>query len=199
MGMASSMFSHVISGLVTVPIVIYVVARWRTYRDQQIDDPHLGLKVALLFFRNAAFQLALVAGFLLVLGIMTDGDGGREQLLRSGGGLLVPSLLIYGIHAALLQRTNFQALPSAVRMFDGVNLVATGVPGMIGLAFAMFLLFQQGVPDELHRIAWSVVLVFVPAWVVLGIRFGQRTITGQVPAATARYGGSAPPQSGPGT
>jgi len=179
--------SPIVTVAVALPVVIYIVARWRTYRDYGGGDPHLGAKVALCVFRIAAFQLLLAGGFLVLYGLMTTMDGeARTNILRLAGGLFIPGLLVFAAHTVALHATNFEAMPAVVRMFNGVNLVQTGIAGFVSLVLVSILMLQKDVPSEMNRMAWSLLLVYLPAWIVQGALFLRSTIEEQVPKAVIR-------------
>ena len=179
--------SPIITVAVAMPVIIYIVARWRTYRDYGGGDPHLGAKVAICVFRIAAFQLLLAGGFLFSYGLLTTMDGeARINILRLAGGLFIPGLVVFGAHTVALHATNFESMPAVVRMFNGINMVQTGITGFIGLTLACILMLQKDVPSEMNRMAWSLVLVYVPAWVGLGAMFMRSTIDAELPKAVVR-------------
>lgn len=179
--------SPIVTVAVALPVVIYIVARWRTYRDHGGGDPHLGAKVALSVFRIASFQLLLAAGFLTLYGLLTTMNGeARTNMFRLAGGLFLPGLIVFAAHTIALGATNWRSLPAVVRMFDGVNLVQTGIAGFVALVLAFVLMLQKDVPSEMNRLAWSMVLVYVPAWIGQGAMFVRRTIDGELPKAVLR-------------
>ncbi len=156
-----------------LPVILYVVARWRTYREG-LNDTQLGLKVALSFFKIIAYQLSLAGLFLLVYALMSDApDDAQEKVLRTAGGLLVPGMLIYGFHFYAYNQTNHREVPTVDRLFAGVNLLQTGVIGMIATVSGFYLLFQKNIADETERLVWSGVLVYVLAWLVQGLLFAR--------------------------
>lgn len=179
--------SPIVTVAVALPVVIYIVARWRTYRDHGGGDPHLGAKVAICVFRIAAFQLLLAGGFMMLYGLMTTMDGeARTSIFRLAGGLFIPGLLVFAAHTVALHATNFQSMPAVVRMFNGVNMVQTGITGFIALTLACVLMLQKDVPSEMNRMAWSLVLIYVPAWIGLGAMFMRSTIEEELPKAVVR-------------
>lgn len=189
--MMMSAMNIFISPIVTVaaalPVVIYIVARWRTYRDYGGGDPHLGAKVALCVFRIAAFQLLLAGGFMISYGLLTTMDGeARTSIFRLAGGLFIPGLIVFAVHTIALHSTNFQSMPAVVRMFNGINMVQTGIMGFVALTLACILMLQKDVPSEMNRMAWSLVLVYVPAWVAQGAMFLRSTIDEELPKAVVR-------------
>ncbi len=199
--MAMSMMNVFIAPIITVavaaPIVIYIVARWRAYRDGGPPDPQIGIKVAISWFRIASYQLLLFGGFLLLFGLIGDlGERGREEVMRMAGGLIFPAALIYVAHHVALGFTNARERPGPVRMFAGLNLIQTGLIGFSALVMVGIFLFQKHAPKEPNRMAWSLVLVYVPAWCVQGVMLARDVFGHHMPGAVARYtsgsGGSSP-------
>jgi hypothetical protein len=179
--------SPIVTVAVALPVIIYIVARWRTYRDHGGGDPHLGAKVALSVFKIASFQLLLAAGFLMLYGLLTSMEGeGRTNLFRVAGGLFLPGLIVFAAHSIALNATNWRSMPAVVRMFNGVNLVQTGIAGFAALVLACMLMLQKDVPGEMNRLAWSMVLVYVPAWIGQGALFLRTTIDEELPKAVVR-------------
>jgi hypothetical protein len=179
--------SPVVTVAVALPVVIYILARWRTYRDYGGGDPHLGAKVALSVFRIASFQLLLAGGFLFLYGLLTTMNGeARTSIFRVAGGLFLPGLLVFAAHTIALNATNWRSMPAAVRMFNGVNLVQTGMVGFASLVLAFVLLLQKDVPSEMNRMAWSLALVYVPAWIGQGAMFLRMTVEEELPRAVVR-------------
>lgn len=198
MWMVNMFISPVITVLVALPVVIYIVARWRAYRDNQVADPHLGFKVALSFFKIASYQLCLLGLFLLVYGLMTDlGDEAQEMMLRLAGGFIVPGLIVYAAHFVALTRTNAMELPAVSRMFAGLNLLQTGLIGNLALVMGFVMLFQEGDSGEGGRIAWSLVIVYTVAWVVQGLLFAREVTMGAPPPAVAQFAQRTPPPAAP--
>lgn len=157
-----------------IPIVLYIVARWRMYRENLPPDPYLGFKVALSLFRIIAYQLCLGAAFLLVYAMITDlPDSVQSSLGRTGMGLLLPGLIVWVAHAAAIMKTNTEEIPHVARMFSGLALIQTGLVGFMALVFACVLLFQKGSSGEAGRAAWSAVMVYTTAWAVQGLLFAR--------------------------
>jgi len=160
-------------GMLVIPFVLYVIARWRSHRDQ-IVDPQLGIKVALSFFAVSAFQLVL-AGVTIFLYAVISGSSSdaKSALYRFGIGLIVPAGIVLGAHLALLARTNQSQFPSVRRLFAGYNLLVTGVFGFIALVAAFESLFKRGSSHEVGRIAGAAVLVYGSAWAAVGVQFSR--------------------------
>ncbi len=67
---------------VVVPLapVIYLVLRWRGYREGAPPEPQLGLKVVLHYFRTIGYHVLLGGGFCLLYGLWSEDQ--RWLLLR---------------------------------------------------------------------------------------------------------------------
>jgi hypothetical protein len=174
----------VLGAFVWVPaviLVLYVIARWRSYREDA-RDTQLGLKVALSFFKLASYQISLAGIFLLVYALMSDApDETQERILRMAGGLLVPGLLIYAVHFYAYNHTNHRELPTVDRLFAGVNLLQTGMIGFVSWLVSCVFLFQESVPDEIERLSWSLVIVYSLAWIVQGLLFARQSTIVRTP------------------
>jgi hypothetical protein len=155
-----------------VGVLVYVIARWRSYREAAAPDPQLGLKTALVMFLTIAYQSMLVGGTLLLWAIFTkSGSDGRGDLVRHAFGVLVPSGLVFGAHYVALARTNAAEVPLVPRLFAGVSLIVTGVVGFIALLVLFNGLLARGEAGEDLRVALAATLVYGGAWAYQGVRF----------------------------
>jgi hypothetical protein len=164
---------YVAFGMLVIPFVLYVMARWRAQREQ-IVDPQLGVKVALWFFAVTAFHVLLagatIFGYAVISSVSSDAKG---TLYRLGLGLIVPSGVVLAVHLGLLARTNQAQFPAVRRLFTGYNLLVTGVFGFLALVVACVALFQRGSTHDLGRIAGAGVLVYGSAWAALGVQLSR--------------------------
>lgn len=184
--------SALISGAVTisllVPIVLYLVARWRAVRGGA-SDPHLGLKVVLHWFATASFHIALSGGALLIYAMISADSGGKGALYRAAFALLVPALIVTGVHHVAIKRTNDEELPTVRRLFLGYNLFVTGIVAFGALLFGFQILFAKGSAGGAGHIAGALVLTYGTAWGLLGWRFAQLVL-----GAPGAGGGEPPPE-----
>src|SRR5258706_13308882 len=128
----------------TVPFIVYVIARWRAHRDR-ITDTQLGMKVALGYFAVTAFQIALAGATMLFYAVLSNmGSDGNSSLYRAAFGLIVPSAIVFASHTALLGRTNQVVFPGVRRLLLGYNLFLTGTIGFVALVLAFEALFGKG-------------------------------------------------------
>jgi hypothetical protein len=196
--------ASMISGITTVAmvlsfglwggLVVYLVARWRSYREAGTADPQLGLKTALAMFLTVAYQVLLLGGFLFFAALFTSEEGSA----RSGGvryalGVLVPAGLVFAAHWVALARTNAAELPLVPRLFAGVSLLVTGVAGFAALVALFTALIGPGEGGELLRKALAGTLVYATAWVVQGLAFVKRVTSGAPPAGLASFARPVPP------
>ena len=184
---AMSLLSALLPLLLFAPVVVYVVARWRTYREGPGPDPQLGWKTAIAFFKLLALQLALAGLYCLVDGVLRGEERGRGELLRLAVGLLVPAALVYGAHHAAGQRTNALEQPIAPRLFAGVGLMLTGLVAFGALVAGCVLLFQKHVGEGDLRQAWSLAVVYGVAWATQGVAFARGLPGAPPPLAVAQY------------
>lgn len=204
MGMLG-MMGPMVTGLIimmmistTAPIIMYVIARWRQNKEPQ-QDPQLGIKFALGFFRQIGYQLMLLGGFLVVFAIIGKdmGRGGRGELMRPAFGLLIPGLIVWGVHNLAMQRTNRLQFRNVERLWAGYNLLSTGVMGMIALVLVFQTLFAKGDTGPFGRMAWAMALVYCSAWATQGVMFLNSVL--DTPAPPSSMGSSAPPAGGAAT
>lgn len=199
MGMMG-MLGAIIPVLVTVmmlslmaPAILYVIARWKQHREGT-NDPQLGIKFALAFFRQLGYQVMLLAGFMVLYGMTSKMfSGHRGTIMRPAFGFLVPGLIVWGVHNLAMQRTNRIQFPGVERLFAGYNLITTGLVGFIGLIMVFQSLFAEGSGGDGGRMAWSLALVYTSAWATQGVIFLNRVLD------TPPTGSSmAPPSAGAG-
>jgi hypothetical protein len=179
-----------------VGMVVYIVARWRTYREAGAPDPQLGLKTAIGMFLTVSYQAMLAGAFLLLGSLLTTYDD-RGGQVRLAFGVLVPAALVFGAHWVALARTNAAELPLVPRMFAGVSLIITGGAGFVTLLMFFVTLFERGEGGEGLRKAMSGVLVYSLAWVLQGMKFIARVSTGAPPAGVQQYARPVPPPAVP--
>lgn len=159
-----------------VPMVLYLVARSRQNREGP-PDPQLGIKVALCFFRQLGYQFMLGGGLMILYGMTSKMlSGNREAVMRPALGLLVPALIVWGVHNLALQRTNRIQFPIVERLYAGYNLLTTGLMGFVGIILVFQSLFGKNTDPEMGRIAWSVALVYTSAWAAQGVMFLNRVL-----------------------
>lgn len=163
----------VMSLWVTGPLLLYPIARWRANRAG-IDDPQLGLKVALHFFALIAFQLVLLALVILIFTLFSKGSASTKgDAYRVGFALVIPAGAVLAAHLVLLRRTNQDQYPGVRRLFLGYNLLVTGLVGLFALLFAFQMFFKKGSAGDEGRLGIAAVLVYVGAWAACGVQFGR--------------------------
>lgn len=169
--------------------ILYVVARWRQHRTGAAD-PQFGLKFALHLFRFYGYQLMLLGTFLLLYSVLLKGNSDeRSPVWRAALGFLSAGGLLFGVHTVVLGKTNQRELPLVTRLFSGLSLLVTAIVGTIGLVAGLQALFAKGSMDDGGRMMWSLVFVYVTAWVVQGLILGKAQLTEPSP--------DAPPPSAP--
>ncbi len=174
-GWASVMMMPLVGVAILLPMVFYIVARWRTYREGGAIDQQVGIKTALHYFQVIGFQLFLVGAFLLIAAALMSGS--ESGMLREGAALAISGAVVLGVHTWALTRTNQAAFPMIGRMFAGFNLVQTGIVGMVGLVMASSAVLAEGENHEMVQIAMSLLAVYGIAWLVLGVLFFQKLKT----------------------
>ena len=183
--------TYALLGVLVIPFVMYVVARWRTHRDQVVD-PQLGIKVALNFFAVTAFQAVLAGLTVFFYAMITSASSdAKGALYRTALGIVVPAGVVLAAHVVLLARTNQAQFPTVRRMCAGYNLLVTGLLGFASFVLACEALFKRGSSHELGRVAGAGVLVYGSAWVGVGVHFAKSVL------ATYSAGGPPPTMSPP--
>jgi hypothetical protein len=69
------------------------------------------------------------------------------------------------------------------RLFQGYNLLVTGLLGFSALVFACQALFAKGSSGDVGRFIFAAVLIYVAAWATCGIQFGRLVLGGPGAAA----------------
>jgi hypothetical protein len=163
------------------PLLLYVVARWRDGKSP-VPDPQLGLKFALHFFRIQSYQLLLLGTAMLLYAMLTKMPSqAREFIYRPAFGFLVPCAVVFGVTTAMLAKTNNDGFPAVGRLFNGYNLMVSGLIGFAALIMGFQMLFAKGSSGDAGRMVWSGILVYTTAWVVQGAIFGRSVLDAPPP------------------
>jgi hypothetical protein len=151
-------FTWILYALFWIQPAAYLVLRWRAYREGGPADPHLGMKSMLYYFKTLGFQALLAAGFCLIYGIMSSIN--RGDMIRLAVGLMLGGGIIYGLTSVLIDKhTNTRTHPAAARLFNGFNLLVTGLVGSGALVFFFVMLLARGTPGD--SLKWSIALTVV--------------------------------------
>jgi hypothetical protein len=178
------------------PVIMYVIARWKQHREG-VQDPQLGIKFALGFFRQLGYQLMLFGGVMILFGMIgKDLGGARGEIMRPAFGMLIPGLIIWGVHNLAMQRTNRLQFPNVDKLWAGYNLLFTGLFGSIALVMIFQSLFMKGDTGNFGRAAWAFGLVFISAWAAQGVMFLNNVLDAppssmQPPSSGSAGGGTA--------
>lgn len=203
-GPMMAVVTMLVSVTIFVPVVLYLVARFRAARSGESDN-HLGLKVALHYFAISAFQLGLAGLTLLVWALITSAPSETKSVFnRLALGMIFPAVLVMFAHLSLLRRTNDATSTGVRRLFAGYNLIVTGLLGFVALIIAFQALLAKGSSGEMGRIAGAMVLVYGTAWAIVGWRFGQLVLprgpgagTGTSVSTPPTTSSSSPSSAGP--
>jgi hypothetical protein len=176
-----------------LPLVLYVLARWRAQRDPVVD-PQLGIKLVLGYFAVVAFQLVLAGAAMFFYAVLSNMPGDeKSSLFRGALGLVAPGSIVLATHLALLRRTNQDQFPNVKRVLLGYNLFVTGTVGLVSLVLAFEALFGKSSGGEMGRVAGAMVLVYGSAWAAVGVHFGRIVLGNyQPPGAPPETGASTP-------
>ena len=159
--------------LIAGPFILYLVARWRAHRDPVVD-PQLGLKTVLHYFGLIGFHAALLGAMIFVWMVITkEGGGDRGSMARVAFGFIIPAVIVYGVHAAMLRRTNQREFMGVTRLFAGYNLLITGLVGVTAFFLVFQALFAKGSSGEFGRVSAALLVVYGSAWAVCGIQFAR--------------------------
>lgn len=172
--------------LVMGPLVLYPIARWRQGKEPYAD-PHLGMKVALHYFKLLAFHTLLMGGTLLVWTIISKSNGDKGTLYRIAFGFLLPGGIVFGVHRWLIAKTNDEVVSGVRRLFLGYNLLVTGLLGFIALIAGFQALLAKESTGDAGRMFLAGILVYGGAWAGTGFLFSREALGGT--------GGAAPPQN----
>jgi hypothetical protein len=179
-------------------VILYAIARWRHHRAGT-SDPQLGLKFALHLFRFHGYHLLLAGGFALVYSVLLKGNSHeRSSAYRAGFGFIAAGGLVYGLHTMVLQKSNQVRFPLVGRLFAGLNLIVTGMTGLVVIVIGFQMLFGKDSTGDAGRALWSMTLVYVTAWVVQGAMFGRDVLSdpgSDLPGSDQRGSDQSPPAS----
>lgn len=185
--------------MLALPLVLYVIARWRAQREA-VADPQLGIKLVLGYFAVVAFQLLLAGAAMFFYAVLSNMPGDEKSSFYRGAlGLVLPGAIVLATHLALLRRTNQDDYPGVRRMLLGYNLFVTGTVGLVSLVLAFEALFGKSSGGEMGRVAGAMVLVYGSAWAAVGVHFGRIVLGGYAappPPATGATSSAAPAQPG---
>jgi hypothetical protein len=164
--MVSILMFYMVLSTVIVPLVLYIIARWREHREQ-VPDQQMGLKFALGYFKWQGFQIALLGAAALLWSVVSSlPSEAHEYIYRPAFGLILPGLLVFGVSSWALLRTNQIERPQVGRLLAGYTMVLIGVFAFTFLVIGFVLLFWKGSTNkELGRFVWSFVFVYGAAWV----------------------------------
>ena len=166
MGLLPSMWAFMF-----VPILVYVVARYRMIKESMPEDAQLGLKLTLARCAYAAYQLLLLGLCLLVYTLLTDKERDtRTDLLRTSAGIVVPVALLLMVSLGVFMKTNRRNHPLIGRMYVGVNRLHVFALFAVSLFVQFQALFQRSTNAELAAIGWALVLVYFAAAALEGLR-----------------------------
>lgn len=166
--------------LVPLAPAIYVFVRWRGYKESRPQDPQLGLKVLLYYFKVLGYHVFLVGGTILAAGILSSRS---KNMAQRGVGPLIGGAVVYGIHLYLIGRlTKNDRFSGAKRAYIGFNVIMTGLVGMIALITTLTMLMT----DDTRNIQFPAVLfvVYGAAWAAQTYLFWKSSVQKRLDAET---------------
>src|SRR5262245_12477694 len=171
--MGPVMAIYVVFVFLVVPLVLYLIARWRDGKSPA-PDPQLGLKLALSFFAFIGFHAVLAGGTLLIYTIINSaGSNAKSDGYRFAFGLLLPGALVFAGHTFLLTKTNQVFYTGIRRLMLGFNLVFTGIIGFVALIGAFEALFARESTNGVGKMFGAMLVVYGGAWMGLGIMLAR--------------------------
>ena len=151
----------------------YILLRWRAYREQSPADPHLGLKSALYYFKTLALHILLIGAFCLLYGLFERYV--RGEMVRLAIGLFLGGGVVYGSQAILIDKfTNSTQFPAVSRLFNGFNLLVTGLVAMGALVTFFVLVVQSNPAGQALKGTIALTMVYGAAVIAQGLLFLRR-------------------------
>jgi hypothetical protein len=146
--------------------IVYIFIKWRSYRDNSPQDPQLGMKTVLYFFKTLAYHTIIAALAVLFYGVLTS----KGDTIEIGLGIFISSGLIYILHHFFIPRlTNTREFPLTERIYTGFNLIIVGLVGMISFVITAAFLFDNFLKNG--ELPLSIFIVYTIAWVVQTLLF----------------------------
>ncbi len=137
--MMTMIFLYYIFSIIPPAVAVYILIKWRAYRDGAVNDPLLGAKTLFYFFRTIAYQILLLGTALIFYAVLNaefDNEAKIGLGLFTGGGLIF--LLFHFLRHRLLNAELVK------RVFNGFNLIVAGIIAMISMiAFFIFLFYGR--------------------------------------------------------
>jgi len=155
---------------------IYLIVRWRTYRENGPADPQLGVKTVLYYFRTLGYHVILAAQFCLLYGLMDE--EARWHLLRVCAALILAGGLVYGLHVWFItRRTNTEKSPAVARLYNGFNALICGLVGMGSLIAALVAVLAEDVSWDVFKASAALFVVYGSAWCAQTSLLVRRSLT----------------------
>jgi len=142
--------------------LVYLLLKWRSYRDGAAVDPWLGAAVLLQYFWTLALHLTLIGLTLAVAGLVGNRMDGEVK-----PGL---ALLFTGVVALLASFFALKRLPAsplrgaAWRVFFALNLLICGLLALVALGASSFMVFTGKMHDIRMPLVALVVFGSVCTW-----------------------------------
>jgi len=149
-----------------LPPLVYIFLKWRSYRDGAVQDPQLGMKVVLYFFKTLGYHIFLVSLVIILYNLL--GDNYRKT--QMGWALLVGGGIIYGVHYFLIPRfTNTKDFPLTQRLFNSFNMILVGLAATTAMLITLSIIFEDRLKNA--ELPFLAMIVYMAAWVCQGIMF----------------------------
>ena len=148
-----------------LPIILYIIARWRDNRAEQ-PDPQLGYKFGLHLFKFVSVQTLIVATVAVTAATFFGMTYARFEweIYQAAIGFSIPAVVVFLYSNKMLDETNDKTNPAVARLFSGLLWVLLSVAILIAFTF-MSVMITMG---ELNKYMWqfpiATLLIGVPVF-----------------------------------
>jgi hypothetical protein len=159
--LSAALLAPLASLIFVLPLLAYVLVRWRDDRDGRGRDPDLGVKTLIGLFLVLGLNLVFAAG-ASIFGALFAGSEVEDLSPLLSMGLV--GLIVLGLDAVFLGRTNYRDRPGVMRIFWGVSSVIAALVSLVALIVWFTHLFEGQLERDTAKVALAFVIVYVPAW-----------------------------------
>jgi hypothetical protein len=159
--------------------IVYILIKWRSYRDNSPQDPQLGMKVVLYYFKTLAYQAVLASLAILFYSVLRS----ESDLIAVGLGIFISCGILYVIHYIIIPKlTNTHKFPLTARIYTGFNLIIVGLVGMTSFVITVAMLIDKGLKES--EMPLAIFVVYAIAWVVQTLLFCKPSLFKRKTSAT---------------
>jgi hypothetical protein len=157
-----ALYMPLVSMLFILPMLAYVLVRWRDDRDGRPRDADLGVKTLIGLFLVLGLNLVFASG-ASIFGALFAGSDVEELAPVLATGLV--GLIVLGLDAVFLGRTNYRDRPAVMRIFWGFSTVLAAFSALVGMVLWFTHLIKGTTGSDTAKAGLAVMLVYVPAWI----------------------------------